>query len=74
MIQSLFPAVSDPPMPVLLVPPDATLGVLLVSVDDPLVGPVVVHDRVGPVELRAGSKVFGYHSVGTGHFGALCKK
>ena len=51
MIQPLFPAVSYPPMPVLLMPPDAPLGILFMPVHDPLVGPVIVHDRVGPVEL-----------------------
>ncbi len=74
VIQALLPAVTDPPVAVLLVPPDAGLRVQLVPVDDPFVGPVVVHDGVGAVEAGGGGEVFGDDSMWTRHFGAVCKR
>ena len=65
MVKPFFPAVTYPPMPVLLMPPDAPLGILFVSVHDSLVGPVIIHDREGPIELRRGREVLGYHAVRT---------
>ena len=73
MIQTFLPAVTGPPMSVLLVPPDATLIVLLVPVDDSLVGPVIVHDRVRPIEVCCRCEVLCDDSVRAGHRGAVCK-
>ena len=74
VVQPLLPAVAGPPVPELFVPPDAGLAVKLVSVDDSLVGPVIVHDRVGAVEQRGGREVLSDDAMRARHFGAVCKR